>query len=245
MLTGDMARRQDRETAAMTEQAFSTVIRGGTVVLPTGVARADVGIRGETIAAIGQDLGPGEREIDATGRIVAPGGVDPHAHVEQVSGGGLLNADSFESATVSAVFGGTTTVIPFAAQHVGHPLDRVLDDYHRLADRGAVIDYAFHMILADPNEATLKTHLPKLVRDGHASIKVFMTYDKIKLDDEQMLDVLAAARDNGAFVCVHAENHGMIAFMSKRLLANGHVAPSAHAMSHPRLAEVDAIQRVA
>ena len=121
----------------------------------------------------------------------------------------------------------------------------MLDDYHRLADRGAVIDYAFHMILADPNEATLKTHLPKLVRDGHASIKVFMTYDKIKLDDEQMLDVLAAARDNGAFVCVHAENHGMISFMSKRLLANGHTAPSAHAMSHPRLAEVDAIQRVA
>ena len=229
----------------MAEPAFSTVIRGGTAVLPTGVARADIGVRGEIIAAIGENLGPGEREIDATGRVVAPGGVDPHAHIEQVSGGGLLNADSFESATVSAAFGGTTTVIPFAAQHVGHALDRVLADYHALADRGAVIDYAFHMILADPNEATLKTHLPKLVRDGHASIKVFMTYDKIKLDDEQMLDVLAAARDNGAFVCVHAENHGMISFMSKRLLANGHTAPSAHAMSHPRLAEVDAIQRVA
>jgi dihydropyrimidinase len=229
----------------MAEPAFSCLIRGGTAVLPTGIARADIGIRGETIAAIGADLGPAEREIDATNRIVAPGGVDPHAHIEQVSGGGLLNADSFESATVSAVFGGTTTVIPFAAQHVGHALDRVLADYHALAQRGAVIDYAFHMILADPNEATLKTHLPKLVRDGHASIKVFMTYDKIKLDDEQMLDVLAAARDTGAFVCVHAENHGMISFMSKRLLANGHTSPSAHALSHPRLAEVDAIQRVA
>ena len=229
----------------MAEQAFSTVIRGGTAVLPEGIARADIGIRGETIAAIGERLGPGESEIDATDRVVAPGGVDPHAHIEQVSGGGLLNADSFESATVSAVFGGTTTVIPFAAQHVGHALDRVLADYHALAERGAVIDYAFHMILADPTEATLKTHLPKLVRDGHASIKVFMTYDRIRLDDEQMLDVLAAARDNGAFVCVHAENHGMISFMSKRLLANGHTAPSAHAMSHPRLAEVDAIRRVA
>src|SRR5262249_7346619 len=84
----------------------------------------------------------------------------------RAAGGGLLNADSFESATVSAASGGTTTVIPFAAQHVGHALDRVLDDYHRLAERGAVIDYAFHMILADPNEATLKTHLPKLVREG-------------------------------------------------------------------------------
>ena len=228
----------------MTEHAFSLVIRGGTAVLPQGIARVDIGIRGETIAAIGEKLSPGVREIDATDRIVAPGGVDPHAHIEQVSGGGLLNADNFESATTSAAFGGTTTVISFAAQHVGHALDRVLADYHALADRGAVIDYAFHMILADPNEVTLKTHLPKLVQDGHASIKVFMTYDRIKLDDEQMLDVLAAARDNGAFVCVHAENHGMIAFMSKRLLAHGLTAPSAFWMSHPRLAEVDAIQRL-
>jgi dihydropyrimidinase len=228
----------------MTDQALSLVIRGGTAVLPQGVARVDIGIRDETILAIGENLGRGVNEIDAAGLIVAPGGVDPHAHIEQVSGGGLLNADSFESATTSAVFGGTTTVISFAAQHVGHALDRVVADYHALADRGAVIDYAFHMIIADPNEATLKTHLPKLIQEGHASIKVFMTYDRIKLDDEQMLDVLAAARDNGAFVCVHAENHGMISFMSKRLLANGLSGPSAFWMSHPRLAEVDAIQRL-
>jgi dihydropyrimidinase len=228
----------------MTDQAFSLVIRGGTAVLPQGTARVDIGIRDETILAIGENLGRGANEIDAAGLIVAPGGIDPHAHIEQVSGGGLLNADSFESATTSAVFGGTTTVISFAAQHVGHALDRVLADYHALADRGALIDYAFHMIIADPNEDTLKTHLPKLVQEGHASIKVFMTYDRIKLDDEQMLDVLAAARDNGAFVCVHAENHGMISFMSKRLLANGLTEPSAFWMSHPRLAEVDAIQRL-
>ena len=228
----------------MTDQAFSMVVRGGTAVLPQGIERVDIGIRGETIVAIGQQLGAGNKEIDATNRIVAPGGVDPHAHIEQVSGGGLLNADSFESATTAAAFGGTTTVISFAAQHVGMALDRVVADYHNLADRGAVIDYAFHMILADPSEVTLKTHVPKLVREGHASIKVFMTYDRIKLDDEQILDVLETARDNGAFVCVHAENHGMISFMSKRLLANGLTTPSAFWMSHPRLAEVDAIQRL-
>jgi dihydropyrimidinase len=228
----------------MTDEAFSIVIRGGTVVLPQGVARVDIGIRDDIIAAIGEHLGAGINEINAAGQIVAPGGVDPHAHIEQISGGGLLNADTFESATTSAAFGGTTTVIPFAAQHVGCALDRVVADYHNLADRGAVIDYAFHMILADPSEQTLKTHLPKLVKEGHSSVKVFMTYDRIKLDDEQMLDVLAAARDNGALVCVHAENHGMISFMSKRLLANGLTAPSAFWMSHPRLAEVDAIQRL-
>lgn len=228
----------------MTDQEFSVVVRGGTAVLPQGIARVDIGIRGETIVAIGHRLGAGNKEIDATNRIVAPGGVDPHAHIEQVSGGGLLNADSFESATTAAAFGGTTTVISFAAQHVGMALDRVVAGYHDLADRGAVIDYAFHMILADPSEVTLKTHVPKLVREGHASIKVFMTYDRIKLDDEQILDVLVTARDNGAFVCVHAENHGMISFMSKRLLANGLTTPSAFWMSHPRLAEVDAIQRL-
>ena len=228
----------------MTDQAFSIVVRGGTAVLPQGIEHVDIGIRGETIVAIGQQLGAGNKEIDATNRIVAPGGVDPHAHIEQMSGGGLLNADSFESATTAAAFGGTTTVISFAAQHVGMALDHVVAGYHDLADRGAVIDYAFHMILADPSELTLKTHVPKLVREGHASIKVFMTYDRIKLDDEQILDVLVTARDNGAFVCVHAENHGMISFMSKRLLANGLTTPSAFWMSHPRLAEVDAIQRL-
>src|SRR5260370_18418093 len=217
---------------------------GGTAVVPEGAVRADIGIRGETIAAIGDQLGPGSAEIDASGQLVIPGGIDPHAHIEQVSGGGLLNADSFESATTSAAFGGTRTVLPFAAQHVGHALDRVLADYHKVAEKGAVIDYAFHMIIADPTEATLKTHIPKLVKEGHASIKVFMTYDKIKLDDEQVLNVLQAARDNGAFVCVHAENHGMITFMVKRLLANGLTTPPVFPMSHPRLAEVDAIQRL-
>jgi dihydropyrimidinase len=228
----------------MAEQTFSIVIRGGKVALPQGVVRADIGIRGETIAAIAENLGPGALEIDASDRLVAPGGIDPHAHIEQVSGGGLLNADTFESATISAAFGGTTTVIPFAAQHIGLQLDRVVADYHRLAERGAVIDYAFHMILADPNEATLKIHLPKLVKEGHSSIKFFMTYDRIKLDDEQILDVLQAARDNGAFVCAHAENHGMISFMVKRLLAQGLSTPTSFPLSHPRLAEVDAIQRL-
>src|SRR6266545_1625616 len=225
-------------------QPFDLVIRGGTVVTATDTVDADVGIRGDIVAAIGRGLDAGRREIDAGGKLVMPGGVDSHAHIEQLSAAGLVNADTFHSATVSAAFGGTTTVIPFAAQHVGMSLAKVVEDYHRLAERGAVIDYAFHMIIADPNEATLKTHIPRLVRDGHASIKVFMTYDRIKLDDEQMLNVLQAARDNGAFVCVHAENHGMITFMVKRLLAHGMTAPSVFGMSHPRLAEVDAIQRL-
>jgi dihydropyrimidinase len=179
----------------MSTKPYDLVLRGGTVATATAVFPADVAIDGETIAAVGRNLPSGAREIDASGKLVLPGGIDSHAHIEQVSSAGILNADTFESATVSAAFGGTTTVISFAAQHVGLRLDEVVDAYHALAKRGAVIDYAFHMIIADPTEATLKDHLPKLVRAGHATIKVFMTYERLKLDDTQLLDVLYAARE--------------------------------------------------
>jgi dihydropyrimidinase len=135
-------------------------------------------------------------------------------------------------------------VISFAAQHVGMALDRVVADYQALAERGAVIDYAYHMIIADPTEATLRDHVPKLVREGHASIKVFMTYDRLRVDDEQLLDVLMTARENSAFVCVHAENHGMISWMGKRLVARGYMAPKFHPVSHPRASEPEAFNRL-
>src|ERR1700680_1445233 len=225
-------------------QPFDLVVRGGTLVTATDTVEADVGIRGETVAAIGRGLDRGRREIDARGKLVMPGGVDSHAHIEQLSASGLMNADTFHSATAAAAFGGTTTVIPFAAQHVGMSLTKVVEDYHKLAERGAVIDYAFHMILADPTETVLAKELPPLVKAGHSSIKVFMTYDRLKLDDVQLLDVRAAARDNGAFMMVHAENHGMIAWISKRLLARGHTAPKYHAVSHPRSGEAEAFTRL-
>ena len=170
-----------------------------------------------TVAAIGEGLDKGKKEIDARGKLVLPGGVDSHSHIEQLSASGLMNADTFESATTAAAFGGTTTVISFAAQHVGMSLKTVVDEYHQYAERGAVVDYAFHMILADPREEVLAKEVPPLVKAGHASLKVFMTYDRLKVDDEQLLNVLQSARDNRAMVCVHAENHGMISWMGKRL----------------------------
>ena len=147
-----------------------------------------------------------------------------------------MNADTFESATTAAAHGGTTTVISFAAQHVGMSLKTVVDEYHELAERGALVDYAFHMILADPREEVLEKEVPPLVKAGHASLKVFMTYDRLKVDDEQLLNVLQSARDNRAMVCVHAENHGMISWMGKRLLKHGHTAPKFHGIAHPRYA---------
>jgi dihydropyrimidinase len=228
----------------MAEGAYDLVIRGGRVATASDVFEADVGIIGEMIAAIGRNLPAGQREVDARGKLVLPGGVDSHAHIEQLSAAGIMNADTFESATTSAAFGGTTTVISFAAQHVGMHLPQVVSDYHALARKGAVIDYAFHMIIADPTVETLAHDIPSLVKEGHASIKIFMTYDRLKIDDEPLLDILVAARESGAMLCAHAENHGIIAWMVKRLLARGYSHPKYHAISHARFSEADAFNRL-
>ena len=229
----------------MSEAPYDLVVRGGTVATASDVMEADVAVSDGSIVAIGRGLGAGRREIDAGGRLVLPGGVDPHCHIEQLSANGLLNADTWQSATTAAAFGGTTTVIAFAAQHRGMRLKQVVEDYHALARKGAVVDYAFHLAIANPTEETLTVEVPELVATGHSSLKVFMTYDRLKVDDEELLDVLWAARASGAFVCVHAENHGMISWMGKRLLEKGFTHPKFHAPSHPRAAEAEAIERLA
>jgi dihydropyrimidinase len=228
----------------MSETAYDLVIRNGLIGTSSNQFEADLAISGESIAAIGRGLGRGAREIDAKGMMVLPGGIDVHAHIEQLSAGGIMNADTWESATVSAAHGGTTTVMAFAAQHVGMDLSQVVADYSGLAEKGAVIDYAFHLMISDPTEQLLTEHLPTLLKNGHASIKAFMTYDKIRLHDEQMLDLMAVAREHGAMVCVHAENHGMISWMAKRLVDRGYTAPKYHAISHPRTSEVEAFERL-
>src|SRR6516162_7215506 len=228
----------------MTEPVYDLIIRGGRIATTTDTFEADLAITGETIVAVGRGLGSAKREIDARDKFVLPGGVDSHCHIEQLSAAGIMNADTFESATTSAAFGGTTTVIAFAAQHVGMHLQEVLDEYHALARKGAVIDYAFHMIIADPTRQTLEQDLPALIKQGHGSIKIFMTYDRLKIDDEPLLDILVAAREGGAMLCAHAENHGIISWMVKRLLARGYTDPRYHAISHARFSEAEAFNRL-
>ncbi len=222
---------------------FDLVLRGGTLVTASDTMTCDIGVVGERIAALGRGLGAGKREIDTAGAYVLPGGVDSHCHIEQRSSGGVMTADDFYSATVSAAFGGTTTVIPFAAQHRGQSLRQVVQDYHACAGPKAVIDYAFHLIVSDPSESVLGQELPALIRDGYSSFKVYMTYERLKLDDRQLLDVLSVARREGALVMVHAENHDVIAWMTERLLQGGHGLPQHHALSHPRAAEGEATHR--
>ncbi|WP_246718906.1 dihydropyrimidinase [Microvirga terrestris] len=203
----------------------------------------DVALQGGVIAALGRDL-HGSRIIDATGKFVLPGGVDAHCHIEQLSGGGLMNADTFATATRSAAFGGTTTVISFAAQHRGDRLHEVVENYSRLAEAGAMTDYAFHLWISDPTSETLEQDLPRLIETGHRSIKIFMTYDRVRLLDEQILDVMMVAREHGALVCAHAENHGMIKWMADRLVSRGYVEPKFHGVSHPRVCEIEAFERL-
>jgi dihydropyrimidinase len=214
------------------------------VVTATDSVACDIAIRDGRIAALGTDLGDADRVIDATGRLVLPGGVEGHCHIEQRSSvGGVMNADDFYTATRSAVFGGTTTVIPFAAQQKGESLRQVVKDYHALAGPKAVIDYGFHLIISDPTDQVLGQELPALIADGYTSFKVYMTYDTLRLDDYQMLDVLSVARTHGGFVMIHAENHEMIKWLSARLLDKGYSTPKYHAVSHARIGEGEATHR--
>jgi dihydropyrimidinase len=222
---------------------FDLVIRNGTVATAADTIACDLGIKDGVVAMLGKNLGPGAHEIDARDRLLLPGGIDSHCHIEQRSSAGVVCADDFYSATVSAAFGGTTTVIPFAAQHRGQSLRQVVEEYHAAAGPKAIIDYAFHLIISDPSEQVMGQELPALIRDGYTSFKVYMTYDLLALDDRQMLDILAVARREGALVMVHAENHEMIKWLTGRLLERGLGAPRYHAVSHARLAEGEATNR--
>src|SRR5512138_360821 len=132
--------------------ALDLTIRNGTVATAAETMHCDIGISGEKIVALGERLAPGKRDIDAQGRYVLPGGIDSHCHIEQLSGMGIMSADDFYSGTVSAAFGGTTTIIPFAAQHRGTSVPEVVRDYSARASAKAVIDYGFHLIIANPDE---------------------------------------------------------------------------------------------
>ena len=229
----------------MQNEKYDIIIRGGMAVTAQGTQTTDIAITKGKITAIANDLsGTAQTEIDASGLLVLPGGVDTHCHIEQISGAGLMNADTFYSATRSAAFGGTTTVISFAAQHPGHKMRDVVADYAVLAKSGAVIDYAFHMIVADTGNGNLTQDIPILIAQGHRSIKIFTTYDKVRQDDKSILDILDLAKRDGALVCFHAENDGLIRNMTEKLLAQGKTAPKYHAASHPREAEIEAIDRM-
>ena len=226
-----------------TNVEFDLVIRGGRIVTAADSYVADVGVRGERIAAIGCDLGRGREEIDARGKWVLPGGIDAHCHIDQPSSDGTVCADDFRTGTIAAACGGTTTIIPFAVQAKGQGLAVAVRDYHERAAGKAVIDYAFHLIVSDPTHEVLERELPQLIRDGYTSFKIYMTYDDLKLNDRQILDVLALSRRERALVMVHAENSDVIAWLTEQLEKAGKTAPRYHGVSRPPAVEREATHR--
>ncbi len=222
---------------------FDLMIANADVVTASDRFSCDIGIRDGRIAALGHDLGTAAEVIDASGLLVLPGGVDAHCHLDQPMGFGLRMADDFRSGSRSAACGGTTTIIPFAAQIKGQSLRAAVEDYHQRAQGKSAVDYAFHLIVSDPTPQVLAEELPALIEEGYTSFKVYMTYDDLKLDDRQMLEVLDVARRAGALVMVHAENSDCIAWLTDNLNAAGKTAPKYHAVSRPQLVEREATHR--
>lgn len=218
------------------------VIKAGTVATAADTFECDIGIRDGIVVALGAGLDAPE-VIDAAGKLVLPGGIDSHCHIDQLSSSGVVTADDFESGSRSAAAGGTTTIIPFAAQHRGQSLRQAVKDYHARADGKAVIDYAFHIIISDPTDQVVGQEFPALIRDGYTSAKIYMTYDELKLDDRQVLEVLATARREGAMVMIHAENDDVIKWLTDNLLASGKTGPKYHATAHAAAAEREATHR--
>jgi dihydropyrimidinase len=223
---------------------FDTLIQGGTVVTASDTYKSDVGIKDGRVTAIGASLPPesAKQVLNASGMMVIPGGIDVHTHLDMPFGG-TVSADDFESGTIAAAHGGTTTLIDFAIQGKGETLRHAFDTWMKKADGKAVVDYAFHCIATDLPDARLD-EMDDLVKEGVSSFKLFMAYPGVlMLDDASIFKAMGRAAKNGALICMHAENGSAIDVIVQRALAEGKTAPKYHALTRPTTAEAEATGR--
>jgi len=223
---------------------FDTIIRNGSVVTATDTYQADVAIANGSVVAIGKDL-PDQNAsqlLDAAGKLVLPGGIDVHTHLDMPFGG-TTSADDFETGTRAAAFGGTTTLIDFAIQYKGQPLRQAFDTWMSKASNKAVCDYAFHCIMTDVSGGQIG-EMNDLVREGVTSFKLFMAYPGVfMLDDGSIFKALRRTSENGGLICMHAENGSAIDVIVQQALAEGKKAPKYHALTRPTTAEAEATAR--
>ena len=219
------------------------MIRNGNIVTASDSYTADILLDNERIQAIGIGLeADADRTIDAKGKYVIPGGVDPHTHLD-LPFGGTVTSDDFETGTRAAAFGGTTTIVDFAVQQRDQALSQTLDTWHVKAAGKAAIDYGFHMIIIDMPDKRLP-ELDDMVRQGVTSFKLFMAYpESVMADDATIFKTLRRASNNGALVCLHAENGHMIDVLVKQALAEGHTDPKYHELTRPPITEAEATHR--
>jgi dihydropyrimidinase len=223
--------------------AFDTLIVNGTVVTASDTYKADIALQDGKIAAIGAALprDNAKRVLDAAGKLVFPGGIDVHTHLDMPFGG-TTSSDDFETGTRAAAFGGTTTLIDFAIQYKGQSLRTAFDAWMQKAAK-AVSDYGLHCIVTDLPAAQL-AEMPQLVREGVTTFKLFMAYPGVfMLDDATIFKALRTAAQHGAMVCMHAENGGVIDVLVQQALADGKTAPKYHALTRPTTAEAEATAR--
>jgi dihydropyrimidinase len=222
---------------------MSLLIKNGTILNASDIYRGDVYIEGDVVATIGTSLQmPADRVIDASGRYVLPGGIDCHTHLDMPFGGST-SADDFESGTIAAAFGGTTSIVDFAIQYRGQSLRQALEAWMKKAEGKAAIDYGFHMIITELTPA-VEDEMDQMVREGVTSFKLFMAYPGVfMLDDATIFRAMLRTGQNGGTICMHAENGGVIDVLVQKALAEGRTAPKYHALTRPARAEGEATHR--
>jgi dihydropyrimidinase len=222
---------------------MKVLIKNGNVVTAVDNYFADILIEDGKVAVIGATLSmEAERLIDASGKLVIPGGIDPHTHME-LPFGGTFASDDFRTGTIAAAHGGTTSIIDFAVQYHGESLIQAVDNWHKKAEGKTAIDYGFHLITTDlPDERV--PEMRQLINEGVISFKMFMAYPGVFLvDDATIFRAMKSASQAGGLICMHAENGIVINEIIKHALAEGKTSPRYHALTRPTKAEAEGVHR--
>ena len=222
---------------------MKTLIKDGQIVTAVDNYFADILVEDDKISVIGRQLDmEADRTIDASGKLVVPGGIDPHTHME-LPFGGTFASDDFRTGTIAAAHGGTTTIIDFAVQYHGESLVQAVDNWHKKAEGKTAIDYGFHLITTDlPDERV--PEMRQLINEGVMSFKLFMAYPGVFLvDDATIYRAMKNAGEAGGLICMHAENGIVINEIIKHALAEGKTAPKFHALTRPTKAEAEGVHR--
>ncbi len=222
---------------------MSILLRGGTVVSSNNTKKLDILINGSKIIKIGRFIKDNDAQVvDVSGKLIFPGFIDAHTHFDlEVSD--TVTADDFESGTKAAVCGGTTTIIDFATQNKGESLSTALNNWHIKAFSKSSCDYAFHMAISDWNDS-IKEELKAMFEQGVTSFKAYMTYDAMKLSDEEIFDMLSTLKELCGIVGVHCENDGIIKALTKKHTAENTLNVSAHPKIRPSACEAEAVTRL-